>query len=162
MGVFGALVPGRPGGPRAAALPAFVEAANHHAQAGELADALRIAHTKLHAPSPAPLFPAAVAADVVAGAVDSRLRQSFHQPQCGRSGQQPAGAAGGGQLLQHACRNALGRRQGCSHQRALGKRRRARPGGGVRLAIASDDPAHRGSVGVARRRAGHSAGRWPR
>ncbi len=106
------LVPCRSGGARASALPAFVEAANHHAQAGELADVLRVAHPSLDPSSPAPLFPAAVAAAAVAAAVDSRLRQSLHQPQHGHSCQRPAGASGGRQLLQHARRNAFGRREG--------------------------------------------------
>src|SRR6202011_5976255 len=60
-GTLRALVPGRSGGARISVLPAFVEAANHQAQAGELVDVLRIAHTKLDPSSPAPLFPATVA-----------------------------------------------------------------------------------------------------
>ncbi len=56
-----------------------------HAQAGALADVLRVSHGKLDASSPAALLLAAIAEARVPGAVDSRLRQSVHQSQCGRA-----------------------------------------------------------------------------
>ncbi len=100
--------------------------------------------------------------NAVAGAADSRLRQSVHQSQRRRARQQPAGAAGGGQLLQHARRNSTSRRQGRSHHGALRKGRGACAGGGLRVAVAIDDATHRRPVSIARRCASHSTRRWPR
>src|SRR3984957_18162690 len=69
---------------------------------------------------------------------------------------------GGGQFLQHACRESLGRCQGRSHQRAIREGRRTRASSVIWIAVAPDDTAHRGPVGVARRRAVHSTRRWSR
>ena len=80
-----------------------------------------------------------VAAAAVAAAVDSRLRESIRESRHGRVCEQPSGAAGGRQFLQHACGNTAGRCQGRGDERAFGKGRRARTGRGVRLAIAADD-----------------------
>jgi len=57
---------------------------------------LRIAHAGFDAAPAAALFHAVVAADTGAAVVDSGVRKSVCESQCGGAGEQPAGAAGGG------------------------------------------------------------------
>src|ERR1700685_1984973 len=50
------------------------------------------------------------------------------------------GVGGGGQFVQHASGNPISRCQGRSHKRAVGKGRRTRAGGRIRIAAALHDP----------------------